>query len=237
MAHGSICPAGPHRTLRCCRRGAQACFKYFPYLLKQVKGSIEWFPASASTKVNVIAYAQQRPVEIIGSWQGHDEEVSASFDISAQDVTIDDGLIAALPEKLEKLTRSFHPSGQDRCPWAPGPPTGSTDFRHEYHLCIRDGSVCWNEFPYPLERVSGFLDIFPDKWSFHDGHGWHGEGEVAIEGNSVAAQNCTAAGKQRCCFGDDGLELTIRGRAIAMDQDMQEAAGPDAAAGQGVGEH
>ena len=64
----------------------------------------------------------------------------------------------ALPEKYGKLAASFHPSGKG-------------DFRVRIwrgqgekcskHILTRfhDAAVRFDEFPYPLENVSGFLSI------------------------------------------------------------------------------
>ena len=86
---------------------------------------------------------------------------------------------------------------------------GRLDYHNEYHIHLREGSVCWDGFPYPLENVSGLLDIYPDRWEFHKGRGSHDGGEVAIEGQSIP-------GSVTGFLSDnDGLDLKIEGAESA----------------------
>ena len=87
--------------------GANVCFKYFKYPLHNVKGTITWIPARETTEVKAIAYARQRPVTIEGSWRGHGDQVSSSFDISAEDILIEPALIAALLYIMAMLSQPF----------------------------------------------------------------------------------------------------------------------------------
>ena len=91
----------------------------------------------------------ERPVTIEGSWTGHGDQVNSSFNISAEDVALEPALIGALSDKLKKLIHSFHPSGKIGLRAHLQRVAGSPDFRHEYHIKLHDGTVCWKEFPYP----------------------------------------------------------------------------------------
>ena len=36
------------------------------------------------------------------------------------------------------------------------------DWQNEYHIRVRDTTIKWENFPYPLTNLSGFIDIYPD---------------------------------------------------------------------------
>ena len=197
----------------------QACFKNFQYPLEKITGIIDWQPQNHTILTDVIGYAHNRPVHILGSWQGAGLEVSSKFDISGEGLPVDPQLIAALPAKFQKLTNSFHPSGKIDFQAHLSRHPGSADFHNEYHINLRESNVCWDEFPYPLENVSGLLDIYPDRWEFHRGRGSHDQGEVSIEGWSIPG---SASGR---LSDDDGHFLKIEGRNLPLEG-MYKATAP-----------
>src|SRR5262249_15374812 len=114
-----------------------------------------------------------------------------SLDIWGDNLPLDVKVLTALRAvrpKYEALAREFHPSGQAdfrayiRRPQ--GTHTHSKRFIITFPGCTRQSDV----FPYPLENVSGTLDIQPDHWSFDHFRGTHKGGEVRARGRSFSAQ-------------------------------------------------
>ncbi len=61
---------------------------------------------------------------------------------------------------------------------------GQHDFANRYVIALHDASLKYDLFPYPLENVTGLLDIQPDHWECQDFHGSHKGGEISVNGCS-----------------------------------------------------
>src|SRR5439155_17710468 len=96
--------------------------------------------------------------------------------------------------------------------------------KHDYHVTIRDGSMCAETLPYPLDRVTATLNIHrgPDTAEFpragiryaFRGEGWHGDGHVEIEGMGRPTPH------------GDKITLKLAGQRVPLDAEMAEAFGP-----------
>ena len=204
----------------------QACFAKFPYLLEKLSGSIDWLPQTHMTEVDITGYAHERPILIQGFWQGDAKDGIAKFDLSAADVPLDESLIGALPEKYQKLTNAFHPTGKIGINAHLVRDAEHPQFRSEYHVHLHDGTICWKDFPYPLEQVSGVMDIYPNHWEFHDGRGVHAGGEVLIDGHSVAGRAEASQMPGTNPADEAGLSLKIKGVNLLLDDDLHKALKP-----------
>ena len=51
-------------------------------------------------------------------------------------------------------------------------------------MAFHDTSLKYDLFPYPLEKVTGMLDIQPDHWECRDFHGSHKGGEIWVNGSA-----------------------------------------------------
>ena len=97
---------------------------------------------------------------------------------------------------------------------AVGAPRARSVSAHFHEAAIR-----WDLFPYPLEQVSGFLDIYPRHWEFREGRGTHRGGEVLVKGGSLkpAAKDGMPS---------PGLVLDIVGQNVPVDEDLRKALVP-----------
>ncbi len=87
---------------------------------------------------------------------------------------------------LHKLAQSFNATGKGDIKAFIRHKPGTNGFQNEYHVRFHDAAMRWDPFPYPLENVSGFLDIYPKYWEFREGKGTHNGGEVLVEANSLS---------------------------------------------------
>ncbi len=187
----------------------------FPYPLQRVKGDIDYNLLNQHVKFSLDAYAGTQPVILGGYWNGEGRNADVKFDIRGNEITIDDKLLQALPPELQKFTESFHPTGRfdvrAHIRQEPG-----RAFRNEFHIRVHDTAIKWDAFPYPLEKVSGFLDIYPEHWEFHDFQGTHNGGHVLLNGKSIPRSD----GK------DAGVSLEITGRNVPLDDELRDALRP-----------
>src|SRR5207249_4483784 len=124
----------------------------------------------------------------------------------------------ALPESLKTFVAGFNATGKidvkAHIRQEPG-----KEFRNEFHIHIHDAAIKWKGFPYPLENVSGFVDVYPDHWEFQNFQGSHNGGHVVLNGKSIPRTD--NAGQNAF-----GISLEITGRNVALDQELRDALRP-----------
>lgn len=196
------------------------CFDRFPYPVERVSGVVEYDFLEQLFKLNAIGYSDKQPITLQGTWKGAGTDADVKLDITATGIALDEKVIAALPPDMQKLARSFRASGRGHAKAFLRHVPGKKDFHNSFHVQFFDTSVKWDEFPYPLERVSGFLDIYPTHWEFRDFRGFHNGGDVLVHGRTFPKTPNQTAGT------DGRLVIDIVGRQIALDQSLKSALQP-----------
>lgn len=195
----------------------RACYVKFPYPLEQVSGTIEHNFQTRRSAFDLSASAHNHNVIVKGYWQGEGSGVASQFDVIADNVALDKTLLDALPLAFQKLAGSFHPTGKADIKafikHAPG--DAEKEFRHEYQIHFHEATVQWDGFPYPLENVTGILNIFPKSYQIRDFQGTHAGGLVTVNGRSVPVDGKPA-----------GLILEITGQNVLLDASMRKALTP-----------
>jgi hypothetical protein len=228
--HRMFNPRGPVTlTFRCACRGdrwerkhcvlhpenVSVCFDRFPYPVERLTGSLDVDLLKDLYQVDLQAFSGSRPVMIKGTWHEFGTKADVKLDIFAKGIPIDEKLLTALKEapKLQDLARSFHATGRGdgRALIRHTPGTPADKYCNEYHVQFQDAAVKWDQFPYPLENVSGVLDIYPSYWEFHDFQGTRHGGTVAVRGRSDGPG------------GEGRLVIDLDGRSVSLDADLRAA--------------
>ncbi len=192
-------------------------FTRFPYPVERMTGSVEYNLLSGLVKVDTTAYTGTQPIAIQGTWQGQGLAVDCRFDIQANDVPLDDKLLAALPGSMQKMARSFHPAGKIDVKAHIRHVPGTKEYYQEYHARLHDLSVVWDEFPYPVENMTGYLDIYPNHWECRDVRGSHNGGEIFLHGQATPASDDS---------GHKGMIVHLTAKNVAADRDLRQALRP-----------
>ena len=118
------------------------------------------------------------------------DEVEVRLRFWAEALPIDRPLIDAMPPDVRQVVEQFQPTGTVRGearlvrtpPESPDdPPEGKVAIDANVDLGERC-SVKWVEMPYPIEALSGRLELHPDSWVFHRIRGRNGLAEISGEG-------------------------------------------------------
>ncbi|MCI0378421.1 MAG: AsmA-like C-terminal region-containing protein [Gemmataceae bacterium] len=187
----------------------------FPYPVQRVTGTVDLDLLTQRVEVEATVHAGARPVLVKGTWQGEGSEVAARFDIQGQEIPLDETLLAALPPHFEKWARSFHAAGKADVKAHLRHEPGAKEFHCEYHLRFADTAVKWDNFKYPLENVSGYLDIYPKHYELRDFRGTHAGAEVFVTGQASIQDGALDQ--------TPGLTLAITGRNVPLDDDLGQA--------------
>jgi hypothetical protein len=200
---------------------AKALVDDFRYrYIERVTGAIEF--TSGKNKddlitLNLVGHASNQPIKVVGEIRGERPNHEVKIEISGQNIPLDETLKAALPEKYIPIAESFHPFGSGEFIATISRSPKTKQFANRYWVKFHDCKVCYEVFPYPLERVSGILDILPDKhFEFRDFRGFHKGGEFYITGRSFKSPT-KVEGQQ------DRLEMSLVGKNFILDRELREA--------------
>jgi hypothetical protein len=210
------------------RSVSMVCAK-FPYRLEQVGGTIEHRLDQIesareinSLNLNLIGYTSAdgytgaQEVHIEGKVEGA-KPAGVDIRIWGKDIAIDEKLCTALVKpELQKLVRSFSPAGRVDIEAHIHRLQGDSAFANRYFIQFHEVLLSYEVFPYPVENVSGTLDIRPDYWEFRDFHGTHKGAEIRCRGRS----NRRPGGSE--------LAMTITGSNLPLDEELEGAVRNDA---------
>jgi hypothetical protein len=235
--------------------GMSAQFEHFRYPVEAVSGLVRvdlFSDHDDYITVDLTGLASGRPLTLKGSVRG-DKPSEVDLVVSADDVPVDHKLLRALPEKSRELARTFlppqsrelgldvptlgqiHPAGLTNIKVYIRRERGQSEFNNRYVLAFHDTSLKYDMFPYPLENVTGVLDLRPDDhWECQDFHGTHKGGEIWVNACSYRAP--AAAAGQTPGPGTDTppvnppprecVQVNIRGQGILLDEEFEQALSP-----------
>ncbi|GEM_PF-945807 len=196
--------------------GISACFERFPYPLHKVSGTIHYLLPQQRFHVDLTGYAHDQPVFIRGHWQGEGQNIDTHYEITTDGLPIDPVMIAAIPEPMRTTVKSFHVQGKVGLKAEIRRRPADDKFHAAYHIRLQDGTIVWDEFPFPLTQVSGFIDVFPTSgsWQFRDLQGTHGDGQV-----SIFARSADPDGRHD----KPGVYVELIGKNLPLDADLHTA--------------
>lgn len=214
-------PSGHPSTLSLLPESMSVSFQRFPYPLERITGALDLNLLSNRIGVDVVGYSGAQPVAIKGYWHGAGQDLDASIDIQAADIPLDEKLLHALRfSAFEKLARSFHARGKGdiKAVIRHAPGAADTTFANEYHVFFHDAAIHWEQFPYRLTQVSGFLDIYPGNWEFRGFQGKHLDAVVHVDGKTQVK----TSGKGK----SEWLVVRIAGKNVTADDELKNAFRP-----------
>lgn len=202
--------AGPAFHVVADLENASFAYYRFPYRLQNAQGRLELTPERLG--IHVIALAGNKPVEIRGQIANPLTAPMAQISVSGQGIALDEKLFnAVLDSKTRQTLRALHLSGfadvwlglwQDE-------PRGVLH-RH-LEADIRQCSLRYEEFPYPISDISGRVTMEDDAWSFQQLRGTSGPAQITAQGTLMTDRDGTT------------LLLQFEGRQVRLDNELRDA--------------
>jgi hypothetical protein len=235
--------------------GMSGEFKHFPYPIDDVTGSLTVAMGSDRDAVVDVDLAGRgrgsgRPVTVKGQVRGEKSTSEVNIVVAADNVPVDDRLCRALPRRSMELARTFLPPasrelGLEVQPLGLVRPAGLADLkvfvrrgcgRHDfvnrYLVALHDVSLKYDQFPYPLEHVTGRLDIQPDHWECLGFHGSHKGGDIFVNARSSPLPGPEQVpGRESRTPRQDCVQVAIRGEGVLLDSEFEQALAPPEAPG------
>jgi hypothetical protein len=180
--------------------GMTGSFIDFPYPVANARGTI-WLDTSRlpyrNLRLNLTGQGGGQPLSLRGTIKGEKKTSEVILDITGKSILLDHRLMKAMPLRVQKVANQFLPA-QSRKYGLAAFPMGKGDFdvairrlrgetriNKRFTIAFHGCSVQYDQFPYPLENVSGVLEVHPDHWVAKDFYGNHLGGEMFVSGRSM----------------------------------------------------
>jgi len=141
--------------------GMTMTFKYFPYRLENVTGSIVFLPDRA--KLRDLTASRGKSRFTVGGYLDLNDDGAYDITVRGREVSLDEQLYRALPEKSRRVWRAFSPAGTASAVVNVRRRAAGKQ-QHVDVTVVMDGrmSMKYSGFPYPLEGVTGQLHFVGD---------------------------------------------------------------------------
>jgi hypothetical protein len=213
--------------------GAHAEYIEFKYPVDNVTGMI--VHESSDTQpdrlhLDLVGYASKQRVHIQGDMIGDRPDHEVNLKIWGENLPLDPKVDAALASigtaeegaAYQRIARSFHPSGFGDFNVIIHRDPKKREFANRYVINFHDCRARYDPFQrkegelpgYPLENISGVLDLQPPSWEFHDFRGTHKGGEFRTSGRAFPV-------------GDEKqIEVAFTGKNFLLDDELRNALEP-----------
>ena len=191
-------------------RDTQVTYSGFPYRLDAGQGTVHF--AAGRADIDVAGRHGAAAIAIRGAIARQADAPDVRLRIVGHDVPLDDDLAAALEPRQRHLYRRYHPSGRANLDVAVER-SAQTRGQLVTHALIdfQDAAMVFEDFPYPVARIRGQMEISPDAFVVRDLRGANADGSVTAEGAVRQVGDAYA------------VDLTFRGTRITLDRDLRGA--------------
>ena len=127
-------------------------------------------------------------------------------------VPLDRAFIDAMPATSRRAFAEINPQGWFKVDARFIRERPSDQLSKKFTIDVRDGSVQYSRFPYPVHHIEGVIEVSDDVWSFEELRGANGSGFVKAKGNwdPQAPDN-------------KNMSLTLICHDVALDEELQHA--------------
>ncbi|MBV8382865.1 MAG: hypothetical protein JOZ63_09670 [Planctomycetaceae bacterium] len=178
-------PVGFGWTVDC--RDVAMSYRYFTYPIDHIQGRLTF--EKQQIQVDLRTLLGNKPLHAWGTIDDPGPEAHVLLQFEGGALPIDKTLLDAIPPDIRAVVDQFQPSGTvrgrarverfpPRCPR--DPPEGRITLDADLDLNERC-AIKWAGLPYPVEDLTGHLEVHPDSWIFTDMRG--GNGMAVITGS------------------------------------------------------
>ncbi len=201
-------------------------YEFFPYPIDHVRGRFVW-EGDQIKILNLQTLVGGQPLLASGTVNAPGPRAVVVLDFEGKALPIDETLLKAMPPEVRAVVQQFHPTGavggtlklRRWPPEAPGDdPRGKVAIDAALDLNERCG-ITWDGLPYPVNNLTGRLEIHPDLWVFKDMRGGNGQAEITGSGR-VEKVGGTAAKP------DLKVDLHLIATRLPLDDQLRDALPP-----------
>jgi len=191
--------------------GCSIQYREFPALVSDLCGTVE----ITSREIKLLNFKGEtygNPVSIEGAVTLGEKRPRIELDISAKGLVACEELLLALPESERKSINDFSPRGSADISAHVLKPAGTKKAQVDVRVEARGKvSICYREFPYRFENLSGALLVRPETIELKDITSVMGRQTVTATGRVVPSKPYPE------------VDIEITGRDVSIDGRLREA--------------
>jgi len=189
----------------------------FRYRLSQGSGTLRYSAGEnlqpPRLDIDLTGYGGGQPIRIVGQVVDPRPGAAGWVEITGRDVEIDSRLIEALDPKPRRVVLSLNPAGRIDAQWKLQRAAGDKAPQTFLRLDLRDVSINYERFPYPLRGVTGVVTAEGNRWTFSD-----------LVSSGRRGVRCR--GRLEPIEGGSELALHFEGEQTPLNDDLFEALPP-----------
>ncbi len=183
-------------------------YEKFPFRLERGAGTLRLHDDLLT--MDLTAYANTDPVRLTGAVRSPGPNWTGVVDINCAQLELGEDILAAIPDPARQVVRSLHPhgviSGNVRC-WQ----RDDMIPHKSLHLDLKNCSVRYDGFAYPIDGVQGSIDLLDDVWTFSNLTGTNYPGRITCQGK------LQGQGQEQL------LDLQFTGTNVRLDEQLRAA--------------
>ncbi len=191
-------------------------FTYYktPYRVDHGRGTVTF--NNGTFGIGITAMAGTEPVRITGETRLERGVACGRLEIHGNGLIIDEKVLAALPERPQRVIRSMHPQGTFDCSFKFWRDSPDTEPNTHFVVALRRGMIQFERFAYPISGIRGNAEKHPDgRWTFRGFDGQNDTGLISCEGHLVP----TPEGSE--------LNLYFTARNLTLEEELRAALPPN----------
>lgn len=201
-------------------------YEFFKYPVDHVNGQLVW-EGDRVTVVNMQTLVGGHPLTVRGTVDHPGPDAVARLEFAGQSLPVDKALFDALPPEVRAVVNDFSPTGSvsGTLSLLRTPPKTPDDDPHgvvkiDAYLDLNERcGITWKDLPYPINNLTGRLEIHPDLWVFKNMRGVNGQAVI------------TGSGKVQKVGGtpqkpDLVVDLELHAEKLPFDDQLRESLPP-----------
>jgi len=202
----------PNLTIEC--QDLAVTYDRFPYRLADGTGTIVLKPDFLSVRLRSIGGGQ-----IIGcraDVRNPGRDFTGWIEVQSEGpIPIDDKLVVALDLPAQRIVRAFRPRGSVTFQARLHREEGDANLHRHVTVGLQNCTVQHEKFPYPIDNVSGSLELTDDTWLFRNLTGHNDSADIAGHGRWAANER-----------GEKELVLQFTARDVPLADELRQALPP-----------
>ncbi len=201
-------------------------YEFFRYPVDHISGRLIW-EGERIVVENMRTLIGGKPLVANGTIDQPGERAVVRLDFVGQGLPVDSALLNALPPDVREVVLQFSPTGAVsgsgrviRLP--PDKPAEGKRGKVAVHAWLDLNERCgikWKGLPYPVNNLTGRLEIHPDLWEFKNMRGVNGQAEITGSGRVEKVNAATVGPRYK-------VALQLQACKLPFDDQLREALPP-----------
>jgi hypothetical protein len=186
----------------------------FPYRASSGSGVIRFIASDGATPprldLDLAGVAGGQPIHIVGEIVDPKPGAAGWVELTGKNLTVEDRMLEAMPEKPQLVVTSLHPSGTFDIFARVERPVAGAPQQAQLRLDLTDIRINYDKFPYALRGIRGVISAENQYWTFRD---LVSRGRRCIHGEGYLRPT------------PQGTELSLRftGEQVPLDEELFDA--------------